>query len=42
MDNTQNSDAEPTNDNSTADNSYDDYDISAQLQFDFESGNIMA
>ncbi|MFM6944956.1 MAG: hypothetical protein ACKOXV_06685 [Bacteroidota bacterium] len=38
MDNTQNSDTEPTD--KTADNSYDDYDISAQLQFDFESGNV--
>lgn len=42
MEDTQNSDAEPTSDNNVVDNSYDDYDISAQLQFDFESGNVMA
>jgi hypothetical protein len=41
MEDTQNNDAEPTSDN-VVDNSYDDYDISAQLQFDFESGNVMA
>lgn len=42
MEDTQNSDAEPTSDNNVVDNLYDDYDISAQLQFDFESGNVMA